>query len=119
MRFAILAFSVITLAACNGDDPPASVDAAAPRATWYQDVAPIVAGHCMGCHQDGGIAPFSLTEYAEAKEVAGLMRYNVEHGIMPPWDAVDGDDCAPRFGWKDDPRLSDDERPASTASPAR
>jgi len=109
MRLAIVAFSLGTVAACSGDPHPGPDAAPPPRATWYQDVAPIVAEHCMGCHQDGGIAPFSLTEYADAKEYAAIMLYNVEHGIMPPWDAVDGDDCAPRYGWKDDPRLSDDE----------
>ncbi|MEZ4451589.1 MAG: hypothetical protein R3B09_19110 [Nannocystaceae bacterium] len=25
--------------------------------TWYQDVAPLVAERCTGCHRDGGIAP--------------------------------------------------------------
>ncbi len=110
MRLAIVAFSLATVAACAGDPDAAGPDAEpAPRATWYQDVAPIVAEHCMSCHRDGGIAPFSLTEYAEAKEYAAIMLFNVEHGIMPPWDAVDGDDCTPWFGWKDDPRLDDDE----------
>jgi hypothetical protein len=33
----------------------------------------------------------------------------VKSGEMPPWDAVSTDDCAPRLGWRDDPRLSPDE----------
>ena len=33
----------------------------------FADLAPLVAGHCQGCHQDGGISPFSLQTYAQAK----------------------------------------------------
>lgn len=98
----------LAVAAC-GDDPADHADASVARATWYQDVAPIVAEHCMGCHQPGGIAPFSLTEYADARDLASLMLFAVERGIMPPWDAWDGDACAPRFGFKNDPRLTADE----------
>ncbi len=96
----------LLLAACGsdaGDDDPQELT------TWYQDVAPIVASHCMGCHKDGGIAPFALTTYGEAAPIASLMLYEVEQGNMPPWDAVDGDGCTPRFGWKNDPRLSAEE----------
>jgi hypothetical protein len=84
----------------GGDDVPI------PRATWYQDVGPIVANHCMGCHQAGGIAPFSLTAYEDAADIAPQLLDAVETGLMPPWDAEDAADCAPPRGWKDDPRLS-------------
>ena len=30
------------------------------RVTWHQDVAPLVSESCVGCHADGGIAPFHL-----------------------------------------------------------
>ena len=106
---AISLASLFALGAC-GSDPGGGADAGpSARATWYQDVAPIVAEHCMGCHREGGIAPFSLTEYEDAYELGSLMLYAVEQGIMPPWDAVDADDCTPRHGWKNDPRLSDAE----------
>jgi hypothetical protein len=110
MRFTalpLLSLALAALPACGSDDPAEPPDAGpAPRATWYQDVAPIVAQRCMGCHRDGGIAPFSLTDYASAKNVGPVALAAVESGMMPPWDAVDADDCAPRFGWKHDPRLS-------------
>jgi hypothetical protein len=79
------------------------------RATWYQDVAPIVAEHCMGCHQPGGIGPFDLTSYDMAFDNAGRMLDAIETGIMPPFDAREESDCTPRFTWQDDPRLSADE----------
>ena len=81
-----------------------------PRATWYQNVAPILAQHCMSCHQAGGIAPFSLTDYDDAVEVSEMMVHKVDAGEMPPFDAREEADCTPRFGWQDDPRLSAAEK---------
>lgn len=78
--------------------------------TWYQDIAPLVAGSCGGCHRDGGIAPFSLTTYESAAGWAGVMAASVEAGTMPPFLAHETDECQPRFGWQDDTRLSDDEQ---------
>ena len=42
----------------TGDTGPAAA------VTWHQDIAPIVAQKCGGCHVGGGIAPFSLATYA-------------------------------------------------------
>jgi hypothetical protein len=111
MRLPIVAFSLAvllssSLAGCAGDSEAESDAGSTPRATWYHDVAPILAEHCMGCHHSGGIAPMSLTELEQAREFSPMMMLAVEGGIMPPWDAVDADDCTPRFGWKNDPRLS-------------
>lgn len=78
--------------------------------TWYQEVAPLIAAKCDGCHIDGGIAPFSLTTYEAAKGWASLLADTVEAGTMPPFLADDTDECQPRFGWKDDLRLSDEEQ---------
>ena len=47
----------------TGDDPTGA--AAGP--TYWQDVAPIFFASCVGCHQAGGIGPFGLDSYAEAK----------------------------------------------------
>ena len=82
-------------------------DAAAP--TWYQEVAPLVAEKCSNCHEAEGIAPFSLTSYEEAKDWATLLADTVEEGTMPPFLADETDECTPRFGWKDDVRLADEE----------
>lgn len=110
LSIASIVASCATVAACGSDPAPADPDAGAdPTYTWYQDVAPLLAEHCMGCHQDGGIAPFALTDYERATEYASIALYAVEQGVMPPWDAVDGDDCTPRHGWQRDPRLSADE----------
>lgn len=77
--------------------------------TWNEHIAPLVAEKCNGCHQTGGIAPLSFESYELAHEWAGRMLANVEAGIMPPWGAQKTDECAPRYDWKDDPRLDEYE----------
>ncbi|MEZ4399230.1 MAG: hypothetical protein R3B06_04380 [Kofleriaceae bacterium] len=98
---------VTVMAACGGggDDAPPVADV-----TWYADVAPLLSAHCMGCHKPGGIAPFSLTEYDDAAPIARQLLTAVETGIMPPFDARAQPGCAPRHGWRDDPRLTSAEQ---------
>jgi hypothetical protein len=100
---------LILAPACGGsEDPPAGPDAA-PPVTWHQNVAPIVAEHCMGCHSTDGLAPFALETYDDAEPASDMMLDQVQRGKMPPWDAVETDDCNPRNAWRDDPRLSAEE----------
>jgi hypothetical protein len=106
---ALLGFAPLALIACGTDVADTPDPDPVPRATWYQDVAPIVAEHCMSCHQPGGIGPFDLTTYDMAYDNAGRMLDNIEKGEMPPFDAREEADCTPRFGWQDDPRLSAQE----------
>lgn len=53
--------------------------------TWAQDVAPLVSEHCSACHVAGGIAPFSLSTFAEAQPMAGSIAASVSSRRMPPW----------------------------------
>src|SRR5262245_6130092 len=106
----LIVFGGFGLAACAGDDGGTPPPPPPEQTTWFQDVAPIMSRHCMTCHQDGGIAPFSLTEYDNAKDNAELVLHNVDNGIMPPFDAREEPGCTPRFGWVDDPRLSEVEK---------
>jgi hypothetical protein len=112
MRTKILFSAILGLAACGSDtsDPGADGNTQTARATWYQDVGPIMATHCMSCHQAGGIAPFALTDYDSAKENAMRALDKVDKGEMPPFDAREEADCTPRFNWKDDQRLSAAEK---------
>jgi hypothetical protein len=86
----------------------------AVRPNWHEDVAPLVAKHCQSCHAAGGIAPFPLTSYEEAKGWAPIMALDVEEGLMPPWHALETDVCAPPFKYKHDARLSADEKDVFT-----
>jgi hypothetical protein len=119
--FALL-FAALPLAGCSSEpegdktppvtsptgDPPGEMPAATGP-TFHKDVEPILQKSCQGCHAPGKIAPFGLIGYEDAKAVAGLMATRTAERTMPPWSAVDTADCKPRFGWKDDKRLSEEE----------
>lgn len=54
--------------------------------TYYRDVAPIIMNHCANCHRpEGGIAPFSLLTYDDAKIFADLMATVTQSREMPPF----------------------------------
>ena len=88
----------------TGDEP-----GLAQETTWHQHIAPLVAEKCSGCHRDGGIAPFSMTDYESAQAWAELSRDAIVSGQMPPWGADETEECVPRHPFKHDPRLTDDE----------
>lgn len=92
---------VLTIAvACGGGDGDASTtdaetDSSGAEATptYWQDVAPIFFSRCVTCHQGGGIGPFVLDDYAEAKAWAGASASAVEQRTMPPWLVTDDGTC--------------------------
>jgi hypothetical protein len=61
--------------------------------TWSEHVAPIVFRECVGCHREGGIAPFSLTSYASAADVADAMADATAVRYMPPMPVDNGGSC--------------------------
>jgi mono/diheme cytochrome c family protein len=71
----------------------------------FADVAPVFYKNCASCHRPGGLAPFSLLDYESAAPKLGKMRAMVSSGRMPPWQAT-----GPRGVFKNDRRLTDDER---------
>jgi hypothetical protein len=102
-----LAVALMPTACSNGDD------AGGPSTggpTWHQDVAPLVAEKCGSCHAAGGIAPFSVADYASAKDWSKLMAKEVEAGTMPPFLAQETAECTPKLGWAQDLRLSADQK---------
>jgi hypothetical protein len=117
--------TALALSAC-GEDPPDTGDADgetgdgdtgdgdgdqdALRPNWHQDIAPLVYDNCVGCHVDGGIAPFSLETYEFAGPWSAVMNDRVQQGLMPPWGATETDECQPAHNWANDLRLSDDEK---------
>jgi mono/diheme cytochrome c family protein len=78
----------------------------APSApTYHREVARILRDNCVECHRAGGVAPFALETYAQAKGRKAMVRFVVADGIMPPWFA------APDTGpWRNDRRLSEADK---------
>ncbi|HEX2656861.1 MAG TPA: cytochrome c, partial [Polyangia bacterium] len=61
--------------------------------TFWQDVAPIYNAKCVACHQEGGLGPFRLDNYPDAKAFAADELSMVEAGLMPPYFMVHDDSC--------------------------
>ncbi|MDQ1470942.1 MAG: hypothetical protein QOJ99_2422, partial [Bryobacterales bacterium] len=64
--------------------------AVAPSPVFTSDVAPIIFKHCVGCHHEGEVAPFSLTNFDNVKKHAVLIAEVVRKRLMPPWQPVPG-----------------------------
>jgi mono/diheme cytochrome c family protein len=83
---------------------------AADRATYYDDVAPILRANCQSCHQPVGrnmgalVAPMSLMTYEEARPYARAIARKVQAREMPPWFAE-----APRGVFSNERILTDKE----------
>jgi Flp pilus assembly protein TadD len=75
--------------------------------TYSEDVAPVLATHCISCHRPGHAAPFPLTTFAEVRPRATQIAAAVESRRMPPW--LPDFDNPPIIGQR---RLSDAERTA-------
>lgn len=80
------------------------------RPNWHEDIAPVVHGSCVGCHFEGGIAPFGLETYDEAAPWASFLSEVVSSELMPPWGAIETEDCQPDHDWRNDTRLSDEQK---------
>jgi hypothetical protein len=92
----------------GNDGGVASPEASAPVGpTYYKDVAPIMVNTCQNCHVAGGIAPFPLMTYDDAKAYAEDIVLQTSTKTMPPWGEATTTECAPRFGFRDDIRLTD------------
>jgi hypothetical protein len=92
-----------------GDDSGGS--GAAP--TWYQDLRPIFATRCWGCHSEGG-GNFSLEDYSVAAGMTPLITPKVQGDdeqprYMPPFGARETSECSPVGEYLDDWRLTDGE----------
>jgi Copper type II ascorbate-dependent monooxygenase, C-terminal domain len=60
----------------------------------------------MRCHSDGGIAPFRLDDYAQAKPFATLIAHVTRERTMPPWSVTSDGSCGE---FADSEALTDDE----------
>lgn len=75
--------------------------------TYTRDIAPILQQRCQTCHRLGQVAPFTLTNFDEARTHAEMIVEVTQRRIMPPW--IPGPATAHRFvgqRWLSDRELS-------------
>ncbi|HEX3132893.1 MAG TPA: redoxin domain-containing protein, partial [Planctomycetota bacterium] len=54
---------------------------------FAKDVAPIIETSCRGCHQKGGVAPWSMDSHKLVAGRGAMIREVIRTHAMPPWDA--------------------------------
>ncbi|WP_394831197.1 hypothetical protein LVJ94_32270 [Pendulispora rubella] len=74
--------AMMATAACSSSS---NSDSNEEPLTYWQNVAPIVNAKCVGCHQQGGIAPFALDTYDAVKARAAGIDGATQAGHMPPF----------------------------------
>jgi hypothetical protein len=88
-KFTFALLLSISLPACGSENASSEIapDASTvpAKVTYYEDIKPLIDAKCATCHLEGGIAPFSLTSYDDAKAHAGISMLAIDDGIMPPW----------------------------------
>ena len=102
MRKRIAAGASLAAAVLFGGTTPPPAAGQAP--VTYDDVAPLLAGNCVRCHRPGGLGPFSLTTYEEARARGERIVEMTAAGRMPPWLPARGYGASPFAGA---PRLTD------------
>ncbi len=78
------------------------------RPNWHEDIALVIAQRCRSCHDGEGIA-FPMTDYADTRPYAEVMALQTEAGTMPPWHAIETEECEPEYAFENDARLNAEE----------
>lgn len=55
--------------------------------SYAEAVAPLLRQHCVECHRDGGIGPWSMSGYGRVKNYSHMIEEVLLTRRMPPWDA--------------------------------
>ncbi|MCH2209397.1 MAG: hypothetical protein MK132_26525 [Lentisphaerales bacterium] len=72
--------------------------------TYHKDISRIFQNKCQQCHHQGGVGPFELMTYEQAKERRKMIKYVIKKDLMPPWFAEEGGP------WLHNYDLTDDEK---------
>ena len=80
----------VATSAVAGSGTPIAFPQRAQRAehakiSYAKDIAPVLEAKCVVCHQEGGIGPFAMSEYAIVKQFAPMIRESLRTDTMPPW----------------------------------
>ena len=63
----------------------AGAAAIAEDVNFSRDIAPVLFDNCVVCHRPGGVGPFSLMSYDDARRRARQIGEVTGSGFMPPW----------------------------------
>ncbi len=55
--------------------------------SYANEVAPILRSHCVECHRDGAIGPWSMDGHGRVRNYARMIEEVLLTRRMPPWDA--------------------------------
>jgi hypothetical protein len=70
---------------CAIDFPARAHAAEFAKISYVKDIAPIIEGKCVECHQQGSIGPMELTSYEKVKGFAPMIREVIRTDRMPPF----------------------------------
>ncbi len=97
-----LAVTAVEAKGCIVNLPELDRDQAHQQISYADDIAPVLIEKCVGCHREGGIGPFAMSEYNMIKGFAPMIREVIRTKRMPPWHAD------PHYGeYSNDRSLSD------------
>ena len=75
------------------------------KISYVEDIAPLLQERCMGCHIEGGIGSWAMSNYTMIKGFSPMIREVLRTRRMPPWHAD------PHVGeWQDDRSLTVEEK---------
>ena len=99
--------------ACDTEKIPEEIPETS-AVTWHQGIDKLVSENCQRCHSSAQSLTFPLEDYELVKAMAPLMLDKVQGSdtppfFMPPFNAVEGDECRPPASWKHNPRLEAEE----------
>ncbi len=77
--------------------------------TYHRDVTRVMQKHCIRCHREGGVAPFTLETREDVEANAPMIQEVIRRGTMPPWFAAPEKDGS-ESPWANERLLSDEEK---------
>ncbi len=72
---------------CTIEMPERDRRQAHAQISYEKTIAPMLLDKCVGCHRDGGIAPWQMSSYDMVRGFAPMIREVVRTQRMPPWHA--------------------------------
>lgn len=92
--------------------PAATVVLAADQdesVSYHRDVSRVMQKHCVQCHREEGVAPFSLQSFDDVAANAPMIQEVLRRGTMPPWFAAPEADGS-ESPWANDRTLPDADK---------